>query len=129
MIAGVHDLLVRLKAEGYRLAVVSNHWAWLLDFLRKEGLSGYFEAIIVSELVGVEKPNVRIMELALEQLNLPAVDCLYVGDQEMDVLCAKRAGMDMVWIAPDHAVLRADLGCREDYRIHSVLDLEVLLLQ
>ncbi len=127
VIDGVFSTLQELKERGYRLAIVSNHHAALLDFLREQGLARYFESIIISALVGVEKPNVRIMELALEQLELPADQCLYVGDHPLDVLCAKAAGMDMAWIAPADEMLPADVPHRENYRISSVTEVTALL--
>ena len=100
VIDGVFPVLDELKRRGYRLAIVSNHHAFLLDYLRQEGLAPYFDPIIISDLVGVEKPDPRIMHLALEGLRLPTNQCLYVGDHPLDVLCAKEAGMDVAWIAP-----------------------------
>lgn len=117
IIDGVFPMLDALKERGYRLAIVSNHRAELMDFLREQGLAAYFDPIIISDLVGVEKPNVRIMELALEALGLPAAQCLYVGDHPLDVLCAKDAGMDIAWIASDDEVLPAEVSYQADYRI------------
>jgi putative hydrolase of the HAD superfamily len=128
VIPGVHDLLNKLKNVGYRLAIVSNHRARLIDFLKDENLYDFFETVVISEIVGVEKPNVRIMEIALERLELSAQDCLYVGDHEMDVLCSKQAGLDMAWIASPSAVLLDDIHYTEDYRISSILDIANILL-
>ncbi len=63
VINGVFDLLNTLRTK-YRLAIVSNHYKWLINYLKETKLYDYFESIIVSEVVGIEKPNVRIMELA-----------------------------------------------------------------
>ncbi len=117
VIDGVFPMLDELRERGYRLAIVSNHHAFLLDFLRQEGLAPYFDPIVISDLVGVEKPDPRIMHLALEGLGLPADRCLYVGDHPLDVLCAKQAGMDVAWIAPADEVLPSEVPHREDYRI------------
>lgn len=120
VIPGVRPMLHELKDAGYRLAIVSNHYAWLLDFLKTEKLDDFFESIIVSEIVGIEKPDERIMQIVLDKLSLLACDCLYVGDHEMDVLCAKKAGLDMAWIAPPDAELLSYIPYKEDYRIASV---------
>ena len=77
----------------YRLAIVSNHYSWLMDYLHKSGLSPHFVSIIISDIVGVAKPNIRIIQIVLEELNLKAESCLYVGDQPLDVLCSKQVGM------------------------------------
>ena len=126
VIYGVFDLLNSLRDQ-YRLAIVSNHYKWLVDYLKDAGLYGYFESIIVSEAVGIEKPDVRIMELALNELGLPPGRCLYVGDHPLDVLCSKQAGMDCAWIAREEAELHESIPFNEDYKISKVTQLPDIL--
>ncbi len=122
VIEGVFDMLDSLLGK-YRLAIVSNHYTWLVDYLKECNLYNYFESVIVSEVVGVEKPNVRIMELAMNELNLPPESCLYVGDHQLDVLCSKQAGMDCVWITHADTKLHESIPYTEDYRIENVTQL------
>jgi FMN phosphatase YigB (HAD superfamily) len=119
---GVLDVLATLQ-EKYRLAIVSNHYIWLMDYLKQCDLYYFFEVIIISEMVGVSKPNIRIMEIAFERLGLKADRCLYVGDQPNDVLCSKQAGMDSVWIAPQDIVLPTSIPYQPDYRITHISEL------
>lgn len=123
MIPGTLETLAALKDRGFRLAVVSNHRAWLPDYLAKIGLADFFEAVVVSDIVGYEKPDVRIMQIALDALCLKAAECLYVGDHPFDVLCAKKAGMDCAWLAVEQAVLPESVPYREDYRINTLSEL------
>lgn len=128
VIPGVHSMLQKLKELGYRLAIVSNHHSWLNSFLKENGLYEFFETVVISEDVGVEKPNTKIMEIALKRLQLSAANCLYVGDQRFDVLCAKKAGLDMAWIVSEDQNNESEkIGYKEDYRISSVLDIIELL--
>lgn len=120
---GVLALLEHLKQCGYRLGIVSNQRATLLDWLQAVGLQDYFQTIIVSDVVGVAKPDPRIMHLALAALQLEAAACLYVGDHPLDVLCAKSAGLDCAWIAPRDRVLPPTIGYTEDLRLEHVTDL------
>ena len=122
IIPDVINVLTVLKSK-YRLAIVSNHYAWLMDYLRTSGLAQYFESIIISDIVGVAKPNIRIMQIVLDELDLEAKDCLYVGDQPFDVLCSKQIGMDCAWIAPDEYILPKSVPYKEDYRVTKLLDL------
>lgn len=126
VIYGVFDLLDTLR-EKYRLAIVSNHYKWLIDYLKDAGLYGYFESVIVSEAVGIEKPDMRIMALALNELGLPPESCLYVGDHPLDVLCSKQAGMDCAWIALEEDELHGSIPFTEDYKIGSVTQLKDIL--
>lgn len=126
VISGAIDVLNVLK-NNYRLAIVSNHYTWLMDYLCKLGLSQYFESIIISDTVGVAKPNIRIMQIALGELNLKAESCLYVGDQPLDVLCSKQAGMDCAWIVTDQSELPKSIPYKEDYRLNNLSELLSLL--
>ena len=123
IIPGTIETLEALKDRGFRLAVVSNHRAWLPEYMAKIGLANFFEAIIVSDIVGFEKPDVRIMEIALNKLGLEAPECLYVGDHPFDVLCAKKAGLDCVWLAAQQAVLPESVPYKEEYRINALPEL------
>lgn len=120
------SVLTKLKCK-YRLAIVSNHYAWMKDHLRDCGLAPYFESIIISDLVGVAKPNPRIMEISLRELNLKAEQCLYVGDHPYDVLCSKQAGMDCAWLVKEYNTLPESIPYREDHRISSLTDLLSIL--
>ncbi|MDF2685535.1 MAG: hypothetical protein K0S55_716 [Clostridia bacterium] len=124
---GVFELLGKLREQQYILAIVSNHSISLMDYLKMNGLTDYFKSIIISDSVGVEKPNPIIMQLALQELNLKAENCLYAGDHPLDVLCAKSAGLDCAWIAPADKKLPSDINYKEDYRICHVTELLKIL--
>ena len=66
------------------------------------------------------------MEIVLEELNLKAEKCLYVGDHPYDVLCSKQAGMDCAWIT-DKNELPGSIPYKEDYRISKLPNLLNLL--
>jgi len=123
IIPGALETLMALKDKGFRLAIVSNHRAWLPDYLVEIELAEFFEAIIVSDVVGFEKPDVRIMQIALAKLDLKASDCLYVGDHPFDVLCVKKAGMDCAWLAAQQAVLPESVPYKENFRINTLPEL------
>ena len=123
IIPGTMEVLQDLKDRGYRLGIVSNHRAWLPDFLKEIGIADFFETIVVSDIAGVEKPDARIMKIALENLSLSASVCLYVGDHHFDVFCAKNAGMDCAWLTTADSILPASIPHKEDYRIEKLQDL------
>lgn len=67
-----------------------------IDLLKIEHL---FPFILISESVGIWKPDPAIFHLALEKAGVPAADTVYVGDSPVaDVPGAKAAGMRSVWI-------------------------------
>jgi len=88
------EALEQLTGLGARLAVVSNwsnHLPGLLDGL---GISHYFEAVVVSAIVGHTKPERGIFDHALSVLDTPADAALHVGDHPVnDLAAARRAGL------------------------------------
>ena len=123
IIPGTVDVLQSLKDKGFRLGIVSNHRAWLPEFLKEIGLTPFFETIVVSDIVGVEKPDTRIMKIALDNMKLKASSCLYIGDHPFDVLCAKNAGIDCAWLTEPDNVLPESIPYKEDYKIKKLDEL------
>jgi REG-2-like HAD superfamily hydrolase len=95
----VEPALDELEAAGLVLAIVSNFEAWLEDLLGSLGVRDRFGVRVISGREGVEKPDLRIFELALERLSIEATDAMYVGDNpEFDVMPAATLGMTPVLI-------------------------------
>ena len=93
--------LTCLREAGLRLAVVSNSDGRAEEALAAVGLLEQFEFVIDSQLVGVEKPDPRIFRIALERMGLEPAEGLYVGDiYEVDVIGARRAGLDVILMDP-----------------------------
>lgn len=64
-------------------------------------LNSCFEVIIISEEVGFSKPDKRIFELALHQLNVQPEDTLFVGDDiEKDIGGCQNANIKGIWFNP-----------------------------
>lgn len=122
---GTGPALDRLLRAGLRLAVVSNSDGRADEALVAADLRGRFEFVVDSQLVGFEKPDPRIFEFAFERLALDRREVLYVGDlYEVDVVGARRAGMDVILLDP--------LGKHRDRDVRtaaSVAEVAEMLLQ
>jgi putative hydrolase of the HAD superfamily len=91
--------LERLKEKGYRLGVLSNFPPHLEETLEKYGLLRYFDFLVVSSLVGLEKPDPLIFRLAIEKAGCPLGQILYVGDDlHDDIRGAQAVGLRAVLI-------------------------------
>lgn len=107
-IKGAAEALTALQSAGYRLAVVSNATgtieAQLLEgeICSVEGHRGArVEVVIDSHVVGVEKPDPRIFEIALEAIGGRREHCVYVGDTNFfDVRGARAAGIRVLHADP-----------------------------
>ena len=95
----VLDVLQRLKDRGFVTGVISNWDTRLGPLLEGLGLTPYLEHVVLSAVVGWEKPHPRIFEAALALADLPPAQALHVGDNyQQDVVGAREAGMHAVWL-------------------------------
>jgi len=88
-------ILKQLRAKKIRLGIVSNGTTLeQLDQLKRLGIEKFFDPILISQQVGIRKPDPRICLMAAQQWHLPPHEILVVGDRgDWEVLCAYRAGM------------------------------------
>lgn len=122
--AGTPAALARLREAGFRMGVVSNSDGRAEEALAAAGLRTYFEVVVDSQLVGVEKPDPRIFHLALASMGVAAADAMYVGDiYEVDVVGARRAGMSVVLVDP-----LGNHGHRDVSSVRSIAELADQLL-
>jgi len=112
------ESLERLRAAGLKLGVVSNSDGRVDEALRAAALREYFDVVIDSALMGVEKPDPRIFQAALDALGVAPHEALYVGDlYHVDVLGARAAGMDAVLLGNT-----APGDCRQARSIEDLVD-------
>jgi HAD superfamily hydrolase (TIGR01509 family) len=72
-------------------------------------LIDYLDLLIVSEEVGVAKPDPAIFAIALERLGVAPSEALFVGDSlEFDLRGAAAAGIPFIWMNPRREILPAD---------------------
>ena len=98
---GAVETLERLKSRGLKLGIVSNNTPEVRAHLAELGLDRFFQSIVISEEVGLYKPDPAILELACEQLGAAPGDSVYVGDHPFDILCGHAAGMPVIWMPHD----------------------------
>ena len=100
-VAGAAALMAAIKRHA-ALGIVSNN---LLDEqqdkLRICGLEEFVDALVVSEEVGVSKPDPAIFRVALDRLHVRAEEAVMVGDSwAADVEGALGAGIHAIWFNP-----------------------------
>ena len=101
--AAFDDVLPTLRTlrdvDGPTLGVISNYEAWLEDLLSDLRLSDLLPVRVISGVEGVEKPDPAIFRLALDRIELPASEVVYVGDvPDFDYEPAAAIGMFPVLI-------------------------------
>jgi len=122
----VHDdtpaVLTALRRRGFRLGVVSNADGRVPAALAERGLSEHFSAVIDSHLVGVEKPDPHIFQLALDACGATPAEAVFIGDiYEIDVVGARSAGLTALLFDP--LGLYETVDCERIAHIRQLLDL------
>lgn len=86
--------LAGLRDQGLRLGIVSNWDHRLPKLLEQVGLARFFDAVVFSAELGVEKPDGRIFHQAMAELGTEPAAALHVGDGRLeDVEGAVAAGL------------------------------------
>jgi HAD superfamily hydrolase (TIGR01509 family) len=102
--------LEALHQRGLRIVVVSNANGTLRAHLDRLGLTSRFDVVLDSADEGVEKPDPRFFEIALEKSGARKATTIHVGDlYYVDVVGARSAGLRGVLL--DEANLRPDADC------------------
>jgi HAD superfamily hydrolase (TIGR01549 family) len=90
----VMPALAALRGRGLRLVVVSNANGRLRHLFDRVDLTKWFDHVLDSHEWGVEKPDPRLFQLALEQARASAANTVHVGDlYHVDVMGARAAGL------------------------------------
>lgn len=93
------DTFQLLKQKNIRIALVSNERVNRVDaYLQKTNLRHFFDAIIVSEGIGIEKPDLRIFQEAARQLNLKGEEMVMFGDNPIADGASKKLGIFFVLV-------------------------------
>jgi putative hydrolase of the HAD superfamily len=83
-----------IKAEGLRIAILSNMPHDLLADVRKYSWLDEFEVKIWSCELGIVKPDLRIYRACLDALGCPAARTLFFDDRANNVEAARVLGME-----------------------------------
>jgi|SRR4051812_3598088 HAD superfamily hydrolase (TIGR01549 family) len=108
---GVAERLRALSAGGWKLAIVTNGEADMQAAkIEQLGVAPLFDAICISGELGVRKPDARIFALAIERCGGDGAGAWMVGDGEVDVEGAHRAGLHSVWLHRGRTWTRCDFA-------------------
>jgi putative hydrolase of the HAD superfamily len=104
----VAEVLDHLKTREIKLAIISNWDSRLPGIFDQLGIASYFHTVVVSSLVGYEKPHPAIFQIALERTQLSPSEVLYIGDDPfLDYQAAQKVEINALHLDrygrfPDH---------------------------
>ncbi len=94
---GVDALLSALEAAGTVWGIVTNKPEYLArDILPQLGWETRCAVLIGGDTLAEKKPHPLPLQVAAERIGVPAGECMYVGDDERDIVAARAAGMPSV---------------------------------
>jgi HAD superfamily hydrolase (TIGR01509 family) len=116
----VAPALEALRNRGLRIVVVSNANGTLRAHLDRLNLTSRFDVVLDSADEGVEKPDPRFFEIALQKSGATRETTIHVGDlYYVDVMGARSAGLRGVLL--DEANLRPDADCPRVRTLHELV--------
>jgi len=106
-------------AKAYRLGLLTNG----STKLRQLPIEDFFVHSVYARDVGHEKPSPEIFHAAAKMAGCSKGEMILVGDgQHTDILGAKNAGVEMVWINRERVNLLSGIP-RPDYEIHDLREI------
>lgn len=106
LIDGSLEVLNYLKEKNYVLHIITNGFREVQHIkLSQSGLKDFFRHIIISEDHGVNKPDIKIFELAQTLSGAEQPECIMIGDNyDADILGALNANWKAVYLSvtPQH---------------------------
>ncbi len=135
VVEGGLQVIRGLYERGYRLGIISNLIGEdeIPNWLREDGLAQYFDAVVLSSVCHIRKPDPAIYRMGCEQLGLGPGECVSVADNlGRDITGAKAAGIgaNILFISPEKLAKKTITDeNRPDYIVHrfiDILDLPIL---
>ncbi len=107
----MYDLVFALKRKGIPVALLSNIDDRLAKIIKEFDLYAPFTPCILSCEVGLEKPDPKIYELLLQEIQMPANQILFVDDRKENIDAALKLGFDAI-VFSSQAQLEKELELR-----------------
>ncbi|NCO97404.1 MAG: hypothetical protein COY38_02935 [Candidatus Aenigmarchaeota archaeon CG_4_10_14_0_8_um_filter_37_24] len=96
LIPGTREVVKKLRKK-YKVVYLSNNVKERVDFLRsKFNFEGDFDFGIMSNEVGLIKPDPKIYELILERLEVGPEKCVFIDDREGNLRPARELGIKTI---------------------------------
>lgn len=95
-IAGMRDLLTRLRGEGFRLYGLTNWSNTVYRVIEKFDILQMMDERLISSEEHIIKPDVRIYHRLCEKFGLDIDECVFTDDKQPNIDGAIKAGMKAI---------------------------------
>lgn len=127
LLPGAEALLEQLRSH-YRLAIITNGLSAVQrPRFAASSIGQLFDPVVISDEVGVAKPDPRIFDIVFEGMGGPAKDeVLLIGDSlSSDIRGGSNYGIDTCWFNPEQKQAPTDLAIT--HQLSALADLPALL--
>lgn len=121
------SLIDELKSMGSKISICTGKdHERAFEILKYAKIEKMFDVLVASDDVDEPKPSAKPALVAIEKMQVSKESCIFVGDGQNDILCARNAGIPIIL-----ALWYGDTGNLEipDHVAYTVSDLRRLLLQ
>ena len=127
LIDGAEELLKSLSGKVGLILMTNGIKEVQRSRLGKSSITSYFSDIIISDEVGVAKPDRKIFEIALENMSIIDKDTvLMVGDNlNSDIKGGINFGIDTCWYNPNH--IDTNTGIQATYEVNNLKHLQSII--
>ena len=88
--------LIRDLRKTCKVGVISNAWSGLRAWMDDQNITQLFDDMVISAEVGFAKPDPRIYQAALQNLQVTPHESVFIDDMPVNVDAARKIGMQAV---------------------------------
>jgi putative hydrolase of the HAD superfamily len=97
------NALKALIQNNYRNVIISNHVPELTEIVQKLEVNQHFYRIYSSGNIGYEKPNIKIYDYVIKDLQASRDDCIMIGDSyDADIAGAIRSNIKSILVRKEN---------------------------
>lgn len=104
LVPGAREMLIYLRSKGYKIGIISNGFYEVqYNKLRSSDIEHLIDVVVLSDDIGVNKPDRRIFDHALLKASTTAKRCVIIGDNpETDIAGGIAAGWHAIYFNRDN---------------------------
>ena len=126
----VKEVIPRLKNK-YKMAVVSDAWPSLENVFIDADMKKYFEIIVISTQIGTLKPDPKMYETAIENLNVNNSEAIFIDDNINNCLGAEKLEIKSILMSrenydEDKEKYKEMLVVKNLYELEKLLQSEII---
>jgi putative hydrolase of the HAD superfamily len=97
--------LMRSLRPAIKVGLISNAWSELRAYIEEQKFADVFDDMVISAEVGFAKPDPRIYQAALQNLQVLPAESVFLDDMLRNVEAARKIGMHAIhFVQPDQAI-------------------------